>query len=316
MKGREVERAFVDLTDPAVMDRFLDRAQKPPDVVETPWPTWNEACRDDGGGRGPAHGWQVVIAGLTSAGKSLLALSWAWEAVRRGEHVVFFTAEMSPEQIANRFLAIATGAPVASLERGAGFDIERRRQAHDEILRLKDQGGGSLLVNTLSMAGLKRIRPALDWYEGGPLGARTFFFDYLQLFAQDTGSGLDWHREVTQISRHIQHFARDRRALCVEISQFSRQQSAEERPSIFNLKQSSNLEQDADQVLLIDHVMQAYNRPTRERFQWLVLGKNRHGPIAQVPVLWTYDNLRCREVKLDEGEQIPHWVPDKVARAA
>lgn len=312
--GPEIERDFVDLTSELVMARYLDDARKPADVVETPWQTWNRACRDDGGSLGPAKGWQVVIAGITSSGKSLIALNWAWEAVRRGEHVVFFTAEMSPKQIATRFLAIATHEPVAQLERGESFSEEARQRAHEKIITLRHHGGGSFLVNTVSMAGLSRLGPALDWYEGGPMNARVFFFDYLQLFAQDTGS--EWHREITEISRHIQRFARERSALCVEISQFSRQQQSSERPSIFNLKQSSNLEQDADQVVLIDHVKQTFNKPTRERFQWLILGKNRHGPTVNVPVIWNYSTLRCRELAIDDGEQIPHWVPDQVARVA
>lgn len=307
--------AFLDVTSNETMARLHEEASAPPQAVETPWPTWNRACRDEGGSRGPALGWQVVVAGMTGQGKSLIALNWAAEAVRRGENVVFFTGEMSPQQLWTRFLAISTRTPIRDLERGDSFNPFARKGAEKSIATLRGQGGGALFINRTSVAGVRSIGDAMQWFHEGEHKVRVFFFDYIQLFASGATDD-SFFRDVTEISRAVQRFAHERRSLCVELSQFSRGQDVKERPTIFKLKHSSNLEQDADQVVLIDHAMQTYNKDTAERFQWLLLAKNRHGPQVNVPVIWNYRTLTCRELLIDQGDSIPEWVPDKVRNAA
>lgn len=41
----------------ATLEEFIRDAQRPVDAVPTPLPTWNQSCRDEGGGVGLARGW-------------------------------------------------------------------------------------------------------------------------------------------------------------------------------------------------------------------------------------------------------------------
>ena len=65
--------------------QFVRDAQKPVEAVPTPLPSWNAACRDEGGGVGLARGWHDVVAGNTGQGKSLFALNVAASAIRHGD---------------------------------------------------------------------------------------------------------------------------------------------------------------------------------------------------------------------------------------
>jgi replicative DNA helicase len=92
----------------------------------------------------------------------------------------------------------------------------------------------------------------------------------------------------------------------IGLSQLNRETSKAkgERPSKEGMIGGSSLENDADQVLLLDHsrrsdVFSPEGRP-RGWTGWLNLDKNRHGPNAEVPIRFDPDTFRIRERMPDE----------------
>ena len=71
----------------SVLDGLIEDLQKPVDVVPTPLALWNSICRDEGGGKGLARGWNIAIGGSTDDGKSLIGGNLAVGASRQGEKV-------------------------------------------------------------------------------------------------------------------------------------------------------------------------------------------------------------------------------------
>jgi len=65
----------------------------------------------------------------------------------------------------------------------------------------------------------------------------------------------------------------------------------------------SAIENDSHQVLLFDH--SRFERQGQTANTWLIIDKNRHGAVTDIPVQWDYTNLRLlpRSQTIEEQEQ-------------
>jgi replicative DNA helicase len=94
------------------------------------------------------------------------------------------------------------------------------------------------------------------------------------------------------VSHQLREAALSLGVTLVTLSQFNRQTSAnrQERPVAQGLMGGSAVENDAHQVLLFDHSRFTRNGLTADT--WLIIDKNRHGSVEDIPVRWNYQNLR------------------------
>ena len=99
---------FVNVLDGPFLREWEERQASPVEAVPTPLESWNRMSGDDGGRIGIARGWFVTVGGNPGYGKSVLALNLSYSALAARESVGFISLEMSPEQLADRFYAIAT----------------------------------------------------------------------------------------------------------------------------------------------------------------------------------------------------------------
>lgn len=290
-----------DVVNEALLAEHEVMAQSPVDAVPTPFPSWNGACRDEGGGEGLAMGWHVVVAGATGAGKSLLALNLAAEAVRNGRAVCYLSLEMSQTQLVTRLVAIMTGYAVRSLERGRTYDPAVAKTANSDFVTMIGHSGGSIRVNRHPLQKFTDIDLVFGYYtERDP--CEVFVVDYLQLAW--TGAAKGMLESITEISHGIRARAQERRVVSIGLSQFNRQTSAnkQDRPRVEGLMGGSPLENDADQVLLLDHT--SYDRQGGSGAQAkLLLAKNRHGPQVEIPVEWDYRTLQIHETTAQANER-------------
>jgi replicative DNA helicase len=88
----------------------------------------------------------------------------------------------------------------------------------------------------------------------------------------------------------------------VGLSQFNRSTSAsKDRPSKEGLLGGSSLENDADQVILLDHSrVEPASVPQEGWTSYALVEKNRHGALVEVPIAFDKRTLRIRERYLDE----------------
>lgn len=278
------------------LTRLKTEIQQPISAIATPWETWNRACRGRGGQMGLAHKWHVMIAGRSGHGKTMVALNIAASALKQKEKVMFVSLEMDQLELSTRLMAMISGTDMSRLEPGRYFDSYEYDKAALALDELKEQGG-ELLMNRRPVNRLADITSSIRWgYEYH--GARTFVVDYLQL------SRPDGRQEVWDIasaaSEQIRRQAKELGVLTIGISQFKRATSTEgdKRPEIEGMLGSSSLENDADQVVLIDH--SRYSRNGSEAELFLLLAKNRHGPAAEWPTTFDYRTVRMRERLPDE----------------
>jgi len=282
-----------DLMEPGRIARHLEELTRPVDAIATPLSLWNRQCRDEGGGVGVAMGWNVIIGGSTGLGKSLMAVNVGATAIKAGECVAFMSLEMSAAQLASRLYAILADTDCRLLERGntPPPHVERR------LCEIREETGGRFLTNEQPVHEISQIQAQLRyWVE--EKGARLCIIDYLQIATSRTAETL--YNEVSDISSRVTEFAKQMNVVTIGLSQMNRQTSSNrvDSPYAQGLIGSSSLENDADQVLLLDH--SRYQEGNRSAKTWALLAKNRHGSQGDIPIEWDYSTLKVREALPDE----------------
>lgn len=301
--GAEGPAVVFDSISGDTLQHLLDEKLAPIDAVPTMLPMWNTMCRGGGGGIGLARGWFVTIGANTGTGKSLIGLNLAHEAVKHGEVPTFLSLEMSRSELATRYLAIAAGVPVVELEQGPGFRGETYATAQRRVNELREQTGGHLLVNRRPLSRLTDVTACIKHYAENH-GSRYFVLDYLQLVW--TANAHSIHDRMELVAHQLRDLTHQLGVTLIALSQFNRQTSAarSERPVAQGLMGGSAIENDSHQVLLFDH--SRFERSGSQADTWLIVDKNRHGSVDDIPVRWDYTTLRLlpRMMSIEEQEQV------------
>jgi len=287
------------------LHQIYNQNAAPVDAVPTMLPNWNRLCRDEGGGVGLAHGWHVIVGGKTGSGKSLFGLGLAVAAIKRGYKVGFVSLEMSHRQLVTRALSILSGVPVAQLEPGPDYSEE----AFQRAARLWVDGAEHMMyVNEVPIHTLSEIEDAITRAHETE-GVRYFVTDYLQLAWASKADTIT--AQITEVSHAIRGIAQELKVVSVGLSQYNRETSkSKERPEVTGLMGGSSLENDADQVILLDHTkykQTSKNSATQE----ILLSKNRHGSSGRLAVAWDYKTLTVSELQeeMNNGRN-DAWEPD------
>lgn len=275
----------------ALFDELDALKQLPIDVVPTPYPTWNHMCRDEGGGRGLARGWYVVYGAKTGTGKSIMALNLACHAFRHGEKVGIISLEMSRNQLVTRSMGIFSGISIRRLEQGSEYTPRDAQTVKTDWAGQKKRTGGAIWLNDEPIFELEVVA---DMFRDMVLKnhCRLIVVDYLQLVW--TGNAKQMLDRIIEVSGLLRMLTKRWRVTTVGLSQFNRLGSRSENPPVpEDLMGGSPLENDADQVILLDHTStkdHAYGYTYN-----IMLAKNRHGETGTFPALFDRRTLRISE---------------------
>ncbi|MEP6710684.1 MAG: replicative DNA helicase [Candidatus Saccharibacteria bacterium] len=232
----------------------------------------------------------IILAARPAMGKTTLVTNLAYNvATVAKQPVLFFSLEMSKEQLVDRMLADASGVDAWNIRTGnlSDQDFSKLSEAMGEMaeapIYIDDTPGLSVLEMRT-----KARRAAHE----APLG--LIIVDYLQLM-QTTGR-TDGNRvqEVSAISRGLKLIARELNVPVIALSQLSR--SVESRnpqiPQLADLRESGSIEQDADIVMFI--YREAYYNPDtdRENVTDLIIAKHRNGPTGKIELYFHPERLR------------------------
>lgn len=195
----------------------------------------------------------VILGGRPGMGKSALALSIALSAARAGRGVAIASLEMTASSLAMRGISeetdrIGRGVAYSDARRGvmSEYDAETFMRSGQAIADLpisiipphvRDLGG--LFAATRRAAKLFEGR-------GTPMGA--VIIDYLQLIKSAKPNR---YEEITEISITLKQMALQLGLPVIALSQLSRQveQRDDKRPIMSDLRESGQLEQDADAIM-------------------------------------------------------------------
>ncbi|HKF81270.1 MAG TPA: replicative DNA helicase [Thermoleophilaceae bacterium] len=221
----------------------------------------------------------IVLAARPSMGKSSLATNMAENAaVGHGKPVALFSLEMSETELAHRFIASQARVSSDELRKGRvkGDRWPKVLKAVEKLAR------APLYVDDSSDIGILEIRAkARRLHAKHELG--LIIVDYLQLLRPE-GRAESRVEQVGQMSRGLKILARELDIPVIAVSQLSR--AVESRhppiPMLSDLRESGQVEQDADLVLFV-YRDEYYNKESdRIGEADIFLAKHRNGPIGQL----------------------------------
>ncbi len=232
----------------------------------------------------------IILAARPAMGKTTLVTNLAYNvATINKQSVLFFSLEMSKEQLVDRMLADASGVDSWNIRTGnlSDEDFGKLSEAMGELaeapIYIDDTPGLSVLEMRT-----KARRAAHD----APLG--LVIVDYLQLMQASGRSDGNRVQEVSEISRGLKLLARELNVPVIALSQLSRtvESRSPQIPQLADLRESGSIEQDADIVMFI--YREAYYNPDteRENVTDLIIAKHRNGPVGKVELYFHPERLR------------------------
>ncbi len=233
----------------------------------------------------------IILAARPAMGKTTLVTNLAYNiATLNKQSVLFFSLEMSKEQLIDRMLADVSGVDAWNIRTGnlSDEDFSKLSEASGEMAEAP-----IYIDDTPGLSVLEMRTKARRAAHNAPLG--LVVVDYLQLM-QASRARSDGNRvqEVSEISRGLKLLARELNVPVIALSQLSR--SVESRspqvPQLADLRESGSIEQDADIVMFI--YREAYYNPDtdRQNVTDLIIAKHRNGPTGKVELYFHPERLR------------------------
>ncbi len=221
----------------------------------------------------------IVLAARPRMGKTAMAMNIALSVAARGIPALIFSAEMTSRQLWMRAVSARTEIPFRDLQAGRVSD------ANEAAFNAACGAFSSLPLSTDDTPGIKITdleSKALAWALNKPRG--IIFADYLQLVTSKDQKTRE--AEVGSVSRALKRLAGQVRMPVLALAQLNRGLEAREnkRPILPDLRDSGQIEQDADVVLFL-HRQAVYGGSDQGAAE-LIIGKQRNGECETVMLRW------------------------------
>ena len=231
----------------------------------------------------------VVIAGRPGSGKTAIALSLAIDSCRLAK-VLFISLEMSKEELAKRYLSFIANVENYKI-RSARLTESDLKQITEQLYGMNmdfflDDGSNSDINDIVAKIKLHKAKHGLD----------IVFIDYMQLIKSHQKIR---EQEIAHISRTLKLLAKELGITVIALAQLSREteKRAEKKPMLSDLRESGQIEQDADIVLFpFRPAYYSDDKPEIEMDAELIIGKNRHGQCVSVPMSFEGRYTRYKEI--------------------
>lgn len=207
----------------------------------------------------------IIMGGYPSTGKSALALQCAWHWARDYK-VGFFSLETSSEKLFDRQMA-----SVAKLRMG---DIKRNsidQAGWDKVCTMTTE----IMAHNLELIPAAGMSPADVRAVTMQRGYQIIFVDYLQLLA---GTGENRTAQVTSVSIALHTMAQSMGVTVVALSQLARQGQQAGRPDMSALRESGQIEQDGDIIMILS----LEDKEDRAGNRILDISKNKEGTCPNI----------------------------------
>lgn len=221
----------------------------------------------------------VVIGGRPSAGKTALSLQLACEIAKNGRKVAYFSLETDPDTLYARIIANQLGVPLHT--------VKNKTVSIDELDRLVAIKKYPLFVRSAAGKGVGWIRT-----QSIRMQAKVVFIDYLQLIHQ--AGAKDRYSAVTEISMALHEFAQSTGTLVVALAQLNRETARTGiPPTAADLRESGQIEQDADAIILLAQKVKTQKRP--EEHYHFALEKNKEGNVGSLDITFQMETQQFKE---------------------
>jgi replicative DNA helicase len=234
-------------------------------------------------------GWRksdlIILAARPAMGKTSLAISFIRYAASYNIPSVFFSLEMSSEQLSNRLLSSETGINNTSISRGMLDDSEM----YQIVTAATGISKETLFIDDSPVATISSIRSKLIKLKYEKKIAFAVV-DYLQLMGGENQKNTSREQEISQISRGLKILAKELNIPIIALSQLSRAvetRSGAKRPILSDLRESGSIEQDADMVMFLYRpeyygIEVDENNNSTKGLAELIIAKHRNGALDTI----------------------------------
>lgn len=234
-----------------------------------------------------------VIGGRPGSGKSTLAQMVAIQtAMQYEEAVLVVSAEMDVETFANRCISALSHIPYdnihnAEIEGMLHTFADAQHRFSKLPIHIEDKQKPTIAEIHSYARKAKRNYKKLG----------CIIIDYLQLVRDPTKK--DRYQEVSSISRDLKAMAKEFDCPVIALAQLNRESEKGKRPKASDLKESGQIEQDADQILLVHPILNSDDE-LPSGITEIIIAKNRHGKKGVVRVMDRLDICRFASVQVGE----------------
>lgn len=256
----------------------------------------------------------IVVAGRPGMGKTAFAMAMAKataghenKSKRRG--VLFFTLEMSQEQMGMRWLSTLYELPQTDMRSGRISDAVYQKLKFaltdsKEYPFFVDKNA-TVTADKISSVARKEMRERKG-------GISLIIVDYLQLVTAVNRSNANRAEIVGEISRALKSLSRELKIPVVALSQLNRalEQRQDKRPMMSDLRESGSIEQDADVIIFLyrdDYYLKELSK--EPGIAEIIIAKQRNGEPQTIKLGWDgpttkFRSLRAPAVQLSTTQSV------------
>ncbi len=233
----------------------------------------------------------IILAGRPSMGKTAFVLNITENILKNYKlPIIFFSLEMSKEQLIYRLLSNETGISQTRLKLGNLYkeDWNKLKKSIQLYSKLP------FFINDEPNITIYDLRSKIKKIIFEQTNIGLIVIDYLQLLLNSKIKTENRVQELSQITRSLKAIAKEFQTPIIALSQLSRnvENRINKRPILSDLRESGSIEQDADLVLML--YRENYYNSTTEKFEKLapaelIIAKHRNGPLGVVKLSFQTD---------------------------
>ncbi len=237
------------------------------------------------------EGHLIIVAGRPAMGKSAFAQQVAEAVAAQQRTAILFTLEMSGYEITERALARRSGVPIPTLKTADNLGNDDWSKISNALAQfaplplLVDDASFDIaaLVSKTKAAVAGLVQAGLP-----PLGC--IVVDYLQLVGAKAANRT---LEVGQVTSSLKRLAKELAVPVVALSQLNRgvESRTDKRPALSDLRESGQIEQDADLVLFLYRDDYYDENSADKGMAEVIAAKNRHGTTGTVKLAFVGERV-------------------------
>lgn len=243
---------------------------------------------------GMTKGQLVLIAARPGVGKSAFAADIALTAARSGKPTLFCSMEMDENEVGERMVVRETELTLTALT-NRGLDADQYRDLAGACSRISKWPIHVCDKPYLTTANIRALALSIP-------DISLIVVDYIGLL-KPIHRNDSRNREIGDISKELKGLAKELRIPVIALSQLNRQTTDKERPDATNLRDSGELEQDADKILCL------WNEDKESGVVGVSVAKNRKGETGVVYM--RFDGAHMRYTELSDYQPIKPEKPKK-----
>lgn len=272
-------------TVPELHKELLDYLQSKEDYIKTGLPRLDKNLLI-------SKGDYIIVGGRPSSGKTALTSQFALN-ISKKYRVVYFSLETSPLKLWMRMVSNGAGIELRDLKTKAIMSscYPKTNIAWKSINEFTVNTTENNSLTIVSAAGytVNQIKSkALQ------LNADVIFIDYLTLVKD---SGKNAYERATKISTDLHTLAQSEDITIFALAQLNRQAAGEDKkPSMSDLRESGQIEQDADAIMLLSGKRDVDTGIYADRTLCLV--KNKEGETGEIDLIFRGDYQKFEEKEM------------------